>query len=184
MLLTQDSYRRQDEPLSLRDFQAVQNVTNRLEGPHYATYNCMEPAGSSRRHKHLQIFKHPTDFSLPPDRPNAQAAEVPYQHFLHRFGSSSPSAQQLLDAYQTLLSNAKQAPGIEPQSEAEAFPHNVVLVREWMLVIPRRTSNVDGTGTNATGMMGMVCVADEADLQRWKSLGPARVLSQLGVANS
>ncbi|KAL1613939.1 hypothetical protein SLS54_010149 [Diplodia seriata] len=180
VLLTADSFRRQDEPLSLADFDAVVAAWNRLSGSHYALYNCMEAAGSSRVHKHLQLFTHPADFTLFPDRPDAHAAKIPFRYFLRRFGSATPSAQLLLDAYNSLLAEAKQALGVSV--EASACPHNVVLVKEWMLVIPRRRSNVDGASANGAGMMGMVWVTDEERLQQWKALGPAWILSQLGVA--
>ncbi|KKY13780.1 hypothetical protein UCDDS831_g08726 [Diplodia seriata] len=79
VLLTADSFRRQDEPLSLADFDAVLAAWNRLSGSHYALYNCMEAAGSSRVHKHLQLFTHPADFTLFPDRPDAHAAKIPFR---------------------------------------------------------------------------------------------------------
>lgn len=182
ILLTTDSYRRQDEPLDFDDFQAVLDVSARLQGHHYALYNCMEPAGSSRRHKHLQIFDVPADFSLFPDRHLGDAAKVPYRYFLQRFGSASPSARELLDIYKKLLSDATCTLSTESSSQAKTCPHNVVLVKEWMLVIPRRKSNVNGVSANGAGMLGMVWVTDEAKLEQWKSLGPRWTLSQLGVA--
>ncbi|KAK0638285.1 hypothetical protein DIS24_g9969 [Lasiodiplodia hormozganensis] len=181
MLLTADSYRRQDEPLCLEDFQAVLDVSARLEASHYAIYNCMEPAGSSREHKHLQIFRRPVDFAFFPDRPDADTANIPFQYFLHYFNITPSSAHHLLDAYEILHAKASQSLGLGAGKETNNFPHNVILVKEWMLVIPRKRSNVEGVSANAAGMMGMIWVADAAKVRKWKELGPAWVLSQLGV---
>lgn len=180
VLLTANSYRRQDEPLSVEDFDAVLAAWRRLTGSHYALYNCMEAAGSSRMHKHLQLLRRPADFLLFPDRPDLRAADVPFLYFLCRFESTPPSAQFLLDSYNALLDEAKKA--LRFPSVSSAFPHNVLLVKEWLLVIPRRRAEVDGASANGAGMMGMVWIADEERLQRWKVLGPAWVLSQLGFA--
>lgn len=183
VLLSMDSYRRQDEPVDLDDFQAFINISKRLQGPHYALYNCMEPAGSSRMHKHLQVFEVPQDFSLFPDRAREDTAKAPYRYFLEYFSSKSPTALEVLSAYKRLLSDSRRTVRLGTGCQDGVCPHNLILTESWMLVIPRRRSNVDGASANGAGMMGMVWVSDKAQVERWMALGPSWVLSQLGVEN-
>lgn len=59
--------------------------------------------------------------------------------------------------------------------------YNVVVVREWMLVIPRRHHGREGVECNAVGMMGMVWVRDEEEREGWVRLGMTEHLRWLGI---
>lgn len=59
--------------------------------------------------------------------------------------------------------------------------YNVVLVHDWMLLIPRRFAGFKGNGANAAGMLGMVWVQDQWERNRWTKLGYIKYLSMLGV---
>ncbi|CCF46045.1 Ap4A phosphorylase 2 [Colletotrichum higginsianum] len=62
-----------------------------------------------------------------------------------------------------------------------AMPHNVILGRRWMVVVPRVTDGVDGAGVNAAGMLGVVWASEVGTAEKWKRLGPRRVLREVGV---
>ncbi|KAL0573783.1 hypothetical protein V5O48_008170 [Marasmius crinis-equi] len=177
ILLTKDSTRKQLESLGLDEFKSLLEVFGALEGGergrgtrHWMLYNCGEEAGSSRRHKHMQVFRYPTSFRVFPDRQPGEVV-VPYKHFLRYLDSNrNPSAEELMSIYEELLEQVGR-PG----------PHNVIFTSSWILVIPRTKANFDGADGNGAAMMGMVWVTDEEKIRRWERLGPARVLSQLGV---
>ncbi|EAW13296.1 putative phosphorylase [Aspergillus clavatus NRRL 1] len=185
LLLTSDSYQRQHEPLSLADFAAVCTVLDSLKSPHYAIYNCSPLAGSSREHKHLQILPRPG--YLFPDDPNPASRVIPYQYFIRYLDAvdfqSLDGWATIFKAYQELLAQAKQAWSGHSSNEQnpEYYPHNVALVREWIVVIPRRSNNFEGITANAAGMMGSVWLTNDSQLDRWREVGPPRVLSELGV---
>jgi ATP adenylyltransferase len=58
-------------------------------------------------------------------------------------------------------------------------PHNVVLTKEWMIMMPRRTNDYEGA--NACGMMGLPMMSSQETQQKWIDVGSAKILSELGV---
>ncbi|MDI1485967.1 MAG: hypothetical protein OHK93_004156 [Ramalina farinacea] len=188
LLLTNSSTHRQTSPLNVADVHAAWTAADRLEsGSHgvkyMVIYNCGREAGCSRSHKHMQLFPCPPDFVLFPDRTPDECLKVPYVYELVRLDPSSSRADdttlQIFTAYRTCLQRARAVLGIE---EGEHVPHNVVLVREWILVIPRRKGRVGGVSANAAGMMGLVWVASEEELEEWSRRGGFRLLGELGIA--
>ncbi|KAL2167545.1 hypothetical protein VTG60DRAFT_1131 [Thermothelomyces hinnuleus] len=188
LLVTQDGYRRQHERLDRHDFAALCQVLSALQRRerYLAIFNCGVDGGCSRLHKHLQVFPAPSagDFALWPDRHDpATWPALPFECFIHRFGAEFPSADALTGIYETLLSQAERAVGYEPDEESKkAVPHNVVLDRKWILVVPRRNAGLNGVVVNAAAMLGMVWVANDEMLERWKELGPANLLARVGVS--
>jgi ATP adenylyltransferase/5',5'''-P-1,P-4-tetraphosphate phosphorylase II len=188
LVLSLDSYRRQDEPLDPEMLDAAWKVLELSKPPSYAMYNCGSDAGCSRNHKHMQILPMPKSedgFSFFPDREDGYS-RVPYAHFMHYFNSPIMGrlidGKQLHEIYLRLLRLGRQVMRIAEDDKETFFPHNVILVQEWMLLIPRRKRAYNGLSANAAGMMGMVVVQDEADLEKWTDSGPAKVLSELGIA--
>lgn len=67
------------------------------------------------------------------------------------------------------------------QETAAVIPHNVLLDRDWMVVIPRREAAWMGGDCNAISMLGMNWVSGEDKIEKWVGLGPAEVLRRVGV---
>ena len=61
--------------------------------------------------------------------------------------------------------------------------YNVVIVREWLILIPRDSKGRNGIGTNSAGMMGMVWLHDGKERRGWTDLGMSRYLAELGIPN-
>lgn len=59
--------------------------------------------------------------------------------------------------------------------------HNVVLVDEWMLVIPRGCARHGNLAANAASMAGMIWVTKPEGVQDWVDRGPMELLCQFGV---
>ncbi len=66
----------------------------------------------------------------------------------------------------------------------EGLPHNLIFVKQWMLLIPRSKAKVGGAGTGSSGVIGMIWVNDEDELNEWKSQGFLEVLKELCFARS
>ncbi|KAL9081070.1 MAG: hypothetical protein Q9159_007436 [Coniocarpon cinnabarinum] len=220
ILLTTDPLQRQTAPLNLDDFNAAWTVLNALtpQREKYVIFNCGAAGGSSRRHKHLQVFEdaQPLDENernegvrergvLWPDLDIAGASnadnvdtarvrelKLPYL----AFASTLPRActpSQLLQSYNTALSQCRGALQHSPDemsrstgetAQAEAPPHNLILTRRALVVIPRSkgtTEGIEGHVVNAPGMMGVVWCSNGKQLQAWKRKGPVSVLRELGV---
>jgi ATP adenylyltransferase len=181
ILLTLDSYRRQHEPLDADDFAAALEVLRKFDSM-YVIYNCTETGGCSRIHKHLQALKGPPKaFEVLMQQPENGASKVPFQYFTHQFDQDfkATSASDLRVVHEKLLGQAKRVLGI-PESSG-ICPHNLVLWRDTMIVIPRRSGAFEGATANAAGMMGSVWVPEPKGLDAWKRLGPRNILQEFGV---
>ena len=187
LLLNLDSYRSQNDPLDLQDFEASWDLLCSVRSPHYVMYNCTKEAGCSRYHKHMQMVPMPqltkpgsTEFHFFPDIKDRQV-RVPYVYFLRHFDSTSCGhildAKAIFNDYSDLLRDCREACGIPT---AALCPHNVLLVKEWIIVIPRRSGNFKDVSANSAGMMGMPTISCEEQFESWKDLGPAKILSELG----
>jgi len=63
----------------------------------------------------------------------------------------------------------------------KSFAYNFVLVKEWLVLIPRANKGRDEAPTNSAGMMGMVWVRTDEERRRWTELGMVRYLASLGI---
>ncbi|KAL3466302.1 ATP adenylyltransferase-domain-containing protein [Aspergillus heterothallicus] len=186
LLLTSDSYRRQREPLDLDDLSAACTVLSDLSSqPQFVIYNCGPVAGASRQHKHLQVLPRPP--KLFPDARGFDSKSVPFRYFLQYLDEvdigSSDGSEKLFEIYKGLLVQAKQTLGVDPECK-DYFPHNVALVKEWVIVIPRQRIDVEGVTANAPGMLGSVWLTSDEQLEEWKHVGPSKVLAGLGFPNT
>ena len=214
LVLTQDGFRRQHEALDIDDMTALRSVLLSLDdtaSKYLAIFNCGVESGCSRLHKHMQVFPAPQDFPLWPDsEPDAAAgggsepAGVPFRCFVHHFekddnglggvggvGGNASSAREVTEIYQGLLRRAESclsatsSPGSSMKTgRAAAVPHNVILSRKWIVVVPRRRAGVNGADVNAAGFLGMVWVSSGDKMRRWTEQGPGAVLREVGLPAS
>lgn len=185
-ILHTTEYEKQKDDLDLDDLRATWTVLKHLAGEGQevmAIYNCGAEAGASQGHKHVQIFPRPTKevFELWADTVEtaegrvATKTAIPYKHALMRI-SKDATAEDVCDCYETLLAE------IRPILEANGTEdYNMVLVREWMLMIPRRHHGKNSVEANAVGMMGMVWLKSQEEREGWTELGMTEHLRYLGV---
>lgn len=88
---------------------------------------------------------------------------------------------ELLRIYRELLQQATEALCLPLEETDIAIPHNVVIVKEWLMVIPRRKARSGLTSANAAGMMGMVWVTCKEELEAWEAQGPTKILQDFGL---
>ncbi|KXH34115.1 ATP adenylyltransferase [Colletotrichum simmondsii] len=163
-------------------------------------FNCGKEGGCSRLHKHMQVIPAPEAIPMWPDLVDSgsetkteavgdEKQEPPFRYFIHRFaGPSPPSTKDLTAKYRDMLRQATELiPGREKVVEedgdgrAVAVPHNVILGRRWIVVVPRVKAGVDGADVNAVGMLGVVWASRPETVGRWRELGARRVLGEVGV---
>ena len=184
-------YEKQAEDLGLEDVKAVWAVLGVLdtqdegEGT-MAIYNCGAEAGASQGHKHLQLFPkpNPETFMLYPYQLTLLTSvvsthpNVPYAHGILAIPAYA-SAEEVFAIYGKLLAEMR------PLMKREGMEdYNVILVKEWMLLIPRRHHGREGVECNAVGMMGMVWLKSEAEREGWERLGMTEHLQWLGFPRS
>jgi ATP adenylyltransferase/5',5'''-P-1,P-4-tetraphosphate phosphorylase II len=145
-------------------------------------FNCGKDGGCSRLHKHMQIAPFLKDRLAPWPELSTQSIKAPYEYILRRFGEDL-GPKQVADIYGQMMTEARKILGPDTTS-SNHIPHNLILGRSWILVIPRRKPGVGGAYSNSLGMIGMVSVASNEELKCWIDQGPAQVISQLGVSTS
>ncbi|KAL4979984.1 ATP adenylyltransferase-domain-containing protein [Aspergillus desertorum] len=183
LLLTSDSYRRQREPLDIDDLRAACTVLTSLDAsPQFVIFNCGPRGGSSRQHKHLQVLPRPPRL-FPDDQGENRA--VPYKYslrYLHGIALGSPDGKRkLCGIYKDLLAETRQLLAENLEDNGDYIPHNVALVREWIIVIPRLNAAFEGVNANTPGMLGSVWLTSEEEMEQWKRVGPKKILAELGV---
>lgn len=187
MLVSSDGYRRQFEPLDLIDLQATWSSIMSMSNDYVAFYNCGRDSGCSRLHKHIQLMPMPAmTFASFLDVDGGKETEVPYIWAHKRFTSGVITATNLVEIYNTLLEEATIAytklTGQKSRIQAGvAISHNMILSKRWMVLLPRRQAAVNKeAGANALGMLGVIAVATQNEIDNWVRLGLTESLKALG----
>ncbi len=196
MLVTADGHRRQHEPLDESDLRAAREaLTATAEGDYMVFYNGGKDAGCSRLHKHMQLMPLPGDcFAAFLDN-RQDEPDVPFEWAHHRFEADfkNVTVEKLVAVYKELLETStkawKKSVSLETQeanrtTHGAACPHNWILTKRWMMVIPRRQAAVGQAATNAPGMLGFISVAAQEDIDNWIRLGVRATIETLGVPRS
>ena len=194
LIVTRD-FQRQEALIDLADFEALMACMAELDGIGF--YNGGPEAGASQPHKHLQIVPLPLGDSGPavPVEPllaeavaNGPAMRVPGLPFRHAFArialdhaTPADAAKTALRGYHALLEaagiGATETDGVPCQSA----PYNLLVTRQWMLLVPRSAEHVEGVSVNALGFAGSLFVRDAAHLALIERLGPMTVLQRAGL---
>ncbi|HLZ34856.1 MAG TPA: hypothetical protein VKP13_12630 [Nitrospira sp.] len=152
-------------------------------------YNAGSAAGASQRHKHLQLISlPPTDVPRLPIEPLLRSVRmtgstglVPGLPFLHAYAPMNPAcldprsdgASSLLACYHSLL----RATGLSV--EKPSGPYNLLVTRQWLLLVPRSREFFDGISINALAFAGALLVKDAAQLALLRAEGPMTALERV-----
>lgn len=175
LLIVTRSFEPQDALLTRDDCAALLIGLSEIDG--LAFYNAGRTAGASQRHKHLQLIplsafpdSHvPIEQLLRSARINGPVGTVPGLPFVHAYAhmdptwldQSSNAAASLLSRYHQLL----QAVGLPPS-------YNLLVTRQWLLLVPRSQEFFEGISINALGFAGALLVKDHAQLETLRKKGP------------
>ncbi|KAK3676211.1 hypothetical protein LTR78_003961 [Recurvomyces mirabilis] len=181
--------------LDFDDIHAAWTALDHLGENYVAIYNGGKDAGASIGHKHLQILPRPSSFGL--DFLIMKYLRCEADNKDEKNGISR-SARQLKLA--TLLSEVPYQLGVRGLSDGidsstvhntynelqeklsldHDSPNNLILTRDYIMLIPRHRAHIDqisGYIANAAAMMGMVWVQSENLFEGWLQYGPMRVLN-------
>jgi sulfate adenylyltransferase (ADP) / ATP adenylyltransferase len=187
LLIVTRHFEPQEALITLPDFAALFVCLDQFDGLGF--YNGGPQAGASQPHKHLQIVPLPLGRPGPslPVEPLLAAARfrddgigtVPGLPFLHAFarieGSREMAAQRASERYRALLD----ATGLHPvDAGRQPAPYNLLVTRDWLLLVPRSAESVEGVAVNALGYAGSLFVRDEAQMRTVAQLGPMRLLER------
>jgi ATP adenylyltransferase len=196
LLVVTRRFEDQESLLTPHDFAALAACMVEIDG--LAFYNGGAAAGASQPHKHLQLVPlpladddrrvpiEPLLACAPADAGPDRVPGLPFRHSFIRLGpamSGDPesAAEMLAEHYRSLCA----ACGIEGLAQRGALrqsaPYNLLLTREWMLLVPRTRECVDSISMNALGFAGCLFVRDAAQMRLVVERGPMALLRAVAV---
>ncbi|MBP0590196.1 phosphorylase [Paraburkholderia sp. LEh10] len=197
LLIVTRRFERQEALLDLADFASLLACMAEFDGIGF--YNAGAEAGASQPHKHLQIVPLPLADAGPSvpieallstavahgDGPVGRIRGLPFRHAFMRVALDPPAsagaAKSALDSYHALL-EATGVGAIEIDGErCQSMPYNLLVTRQWMLLVPRSAERVEGVSVNALGFAGSLFVRDAAQMDLIERLGPISVLQRVAL---
>lgn len=194
LLMITRQFEEQESWLNLQDFLATAYLLREVDG--LVFYNGGKKAGASQRHKHLQLVPlplTPSGFPLPIYPLFSQAifsnsyGIIPLFPFLHGLLplaislDSSPQiwAESIYECYERLLHNLGLKKDANSPTSSSHQPYNLLLTRQWMLIIPRSAEKFAEIGINSLGFAGALLVRNQTELQLLKDLTPLGLLQKV-----
>ncbi|KPQ34860.1 MAG: ATP adenylyltransferase [Phormidesmis priestleyi Ana] len=194
-LIVTREFEEQDSWLTSADFEAVVRCLSEVDG--LAFFNGGTIAGSSQRHKHLQVVprteekpEFPVEQAILKAKVSGGGRRSPLFAFQHEIANFPPQKQGFSDkVLTTLYANRYQmllkAVGIDPtEAEAkQAAPYNMLCTRKWMMLVPRSQEDYMGIPVNALGFAGSLLVKNQSELVKLQELGPMNLLEQVAISS-
>jgi ATP adenylyltransferase len=186
LIITRD-FEEQENLLNLEDFTAAVLALTEIDG--LVFYNSGKLAGASQRHKHLQLVPLPLvdtniNFPLEPWFLAAMLAgkSLPFQQAIAPCPQNCQSEPEKLAAhleitYRQLL---QQLDLWQPAS-LKSKPYNLLMTRQWLMLIPRSQESYNGIEVNALGFVGALLVRNVSQLEQLQTIGPFTLLKKVGV---
>jgi ATP adenylyltransferase len=102
---------------------------------------------------------------------------VPFEHLAGRVAVDDDVVDETFDLYVSMIG----ALGLGTADGKQSGPYNLLLTREWMVLLPRRAECFEGISVNAIGFAGGLLVRTEEQLSRVREVGPLGVLAAVGA---
>ncbi|ROR34437.1 DUF4922 domain-containing protein [Inmirania thermothiophila] len=185
LLLVTRGFEHQERLLRPGDLEALWRCMAEIPGLGF--YNGGVEAGASQPHKHLQLAPYPLgageDLPLAALAAEARGERVPGLPFRHAFArlpalpeAPAAAAGVLHALYRALLEAAGVGVRAAADGERQGRPYNLLLTREWMLLVPRSRERYAGVSVNGLGFAGSLFAPDRAGLARLLAARPMTVL--------
>ena len=180
-LIITRAFEPQESLLTLEDFTAMWACLAEFAG--LVFYNGGKLAGASQPHKHLQILPFAeTDIPISPLLKTAKLENdlgtIPEFPFVHAFTNINlgESAEITFKKYHTLL----QTLGIKPlENNIQSGAYNLLMTREWMLIVPRKFEEFESISVNSLGFAGTLLVKNQQQVQLLKNISPINLLNHV-----
>ncbi len=193
LLIVTRHFEHQETLLGPADFYALWRCLRDVDGLGF--YNGGVVAGASQEHKHLQLAPYPitSDQQRVPvdaivrETLDARMGSVPAFAFDHAIcpcpqaWAESPhlAACECHARHLDLLAATSRAakPGVMRQTG----PYNLLVTRDWMMVVARSEEFFEGLSVNAIGYAGGLLVRNDRELARVREVGPLRIVASCGT---
>ncbi len=193
LIVTRD-FEEQDNLLNFHDFVALWACMQEIDG--LAFYNGGKTAGASQRHKHLQLVPLPfiPDTEKIPIQPALNQAvysnslgtipSFPFSNAIAKIkitdlDSPLSAGKVMLDCYYSLLE--KVGFSIDLNNSLQPGAYNLLVTRNWMLLVPRSQEAYANICINSLGFAGSLFVKNRKSLELLQEVNPMTILSAVGV---
>jgi len=194
LLIVTREFEQQRSLLTLRDFEAWWRCLGEYDSLGF--YNGGPEAGASQPHKHLQLVPLPLAPQGPPVpiAPLLEKVRGPggsgtisgfdFSHAFARLGAAtieSAAAREAFERYVSLLEQVGLHPPSGAGSDLQGGPYNLIVTKEWLLLVPRSREFFDSISINALGFAGALLVWNEAQLRALQAAGPLTALRETAL---
>jgi ATP adenylyltransferase len=190
LLIVTREFEHQQSPLDRADFESLWRCMAEFDSLGF--YNGGEISGASQPHKHLQLVPLP----MAPEGPRipieplldtastqdgiGEAAGLPFPHVFARFasglsGSLSDAAEMTLSLYCEMMRTLGLHPDVAQTDRIERN-YNLLVTRQWMLLVPRGRERFESISLNALAFAGALLVRSESEMDALKKHGPMKAL--------
>lgn len=198
LLIITRAYEAQEDLLTLADWEALWICLHEIDGLGF--YNSGKQAGASQPHKHLQLLPLPlvpTGEKVPVEAAFTGATwqdeigvspVLPFQHAMvrldwHEALSPQQAAQSTLEAYYMLLSALGLYDADQKTNEPKGA-YNLLITREWMLIVPRTQEQFESISVNSLGFAGTLFVRNQEQFNQLQMMSPFKLLSSVAIAKN
>ena len=204
ILMVTTQFESQQTPLGIEDFLAAMICLQAQNG--LVFYNGGPEAGASVEHKHLQMIPLPlTPLTLSPLLPgndvpfpfqkvfssistsNPTSTALPFKHLViatdfsvnGSFDSLKASAENNCRNYQEMLKELN----LSTNTDGMIAPHNLLMTRDFLWVVPRSKERFQGLAVNALGFSGTLLVKDTEQLNELDNIGCLNLLKAVAFSD-
>ena len=174
LLVVTREYVDQEVLLDLADFEALVACLP-ADTPAIGFYNGGSGSGASQPHKHLQVVTLPLSPRAAIPLEPLLVDGAPFPHAFARIDRREPAA--LHACYRELLQQAGLGALPGPGAARQSHPYNLVIARDWMMVVPRSRDRFEGVPLNSLAFVGAFFVRRQEQLEAVRRLGPLAVLA-------
>ncbi|MHB8836773.1 MAG: ATP adenylyltransferase family protein [Candidatus Methylomirabilia bacterium] len=194
LLIVTREFEQQRALLTLRDFDALWRCMREYDSLGF--YNGGVEAGASQPHKHLQLVPLPLAPQGPPVpiepllaglRGTSGFGTLPGFDFSHAFARLGSTAHErgapgeAFERYTEMLGPLGLRPPAGSDADLQGGPYNLLVTREWLLLVPRSREFFDAISINALGFAGALLVWSEEQLRALRAAGPFTALRETAV---
>jgi ATP adenylyltransferase len=188
LLIVTRCFEHQETLLTAADFEAMWSCLKEFDS--LAFYNAGTIAGASQPHKHLQQVSAP--LGAGPERTPMDAAlrgaaldgsfgsvpELPFTHRVARLKDTTTlELREVAATNKELYDDMLRSVGCYDSE----VPYNLLVTRDWMLLVPRGAEKYRSISVNSLGFAGSLLVRDEEELTLVREVGPMTILRSVGV---
>ena len=179
ILLITNDWKCQSGWLDIEDCEAIKKVNNDTTGLWF--FNSGPLAGASQPHRHIQLLRRDSnELNCPREKwfldftnENSSYDKFKNNIVIKKF-SSYLNNENIYEDYLN-LSN-KLGLGCPKEDNQPKQAYNLLLTNKWMVLIKRKTDNVQGVSINALGFAGYILVTKKSNIKYIKQNGPEELL--------